>query len=705
MTRQKRPLMSPFNDDATEIRKKRRNIMQERQRRSLALLSPSPMQSPKQGRPLLLSPTGGRLLFQSPNKQKQQMVLSNEKPAVIPSKEIASKQFEEWIKIAADNKINVNNTWNLALIDYFSEMSLLRDGDSINFQKASCTLDGCVKIYTSRVDSVATETGKLLSGLSESEKSNDGKANIKDKDEEDDEEVNVEKVKRRNRVNTIEKNLAHISIKNFDLEFDVDPLFKKTSADFDEGGARGLLLNNLMITSSGKILFDSSEAVDVIDEEIPSSLERNEELDISKLIDKFIPDIEDVFSRDICPTFKDYSIGDSTNSMTIDMQEMFKRIEDNVPLQIEELINEEDINNFDFNEGFEENEDILPEQINEETQQQRIPIEEEFLSSMANEKENIFSYFDSKIFKNWAGPEHWKLTNFIKTKNSINKPTKQKKEKKEFFIDFFSMEPINLDQLFATKATNQAPITFTRNNLQEQTKNIHLLPDDFQISSKEFTCLFTKPKFTLKPSTRVKFVQGKGFDSNQLEYDNTNYNDNNNDCNDNVDDVSPMGDVSPTAQPLDLTTTQQRGSLFNDNLASEEEEFAGFDFNEDDDIPTSQPFYNGLELDFDFGNTLVAEPKLTKSLKMNYAKTSKKVDVKKLKENIWTEIETVPQNNTIDFKNIVNGLSSFYPEEKFRDISVPFCFICVLHLANENGLEIKGSSTLSELQIIKEVSQ
>lgn len=48
-------------------------------------------------------------------------------------------------------------------------MSLLRNADdegSINFQKASCTLDGCVKIWTSRVDSVATETGKLLNGLS-----------------------------------------------------------------------------------------------------------------------------------------------------------------------------------------------------------------------------------------------------------------------------------------------------------------------------------------------------------------------------------------------------------------------------------------------------------------------------------------------------------------------------------------------------------
>ena len=76
--------------------------------------------------------------------------------------------FEEWMKMATDNKINAANSWNFALIDYFHDMSLLKEGDGVNFQKASCTLDGCVKIYTSRVDSVATETGKLLSGLAES---------------------------------------------------------------------------------------------------------------------------------------------------------------------------------------------------------------------------------------------------------------------------------------------------------------------------------------------------------------------------------------------------------------------------------------------------------------------------------------------------------------------------------------------------------
>ena len=96
--------------------------------------------------------------------------------------------FEEWMKMATDNKINATNSWNFALIDYFHDMSLLKEGDSVNFQKASCTLDGCVKIYTSRVDSVATETGKLLSGLADSRDKKAREAEGEGEGAEDDEE-------------------------------------------------------------------------------------------------------------------------------------------------------------------------------------------------------------------------------------------------------------------------------------------------------------------------------------------------------------------------------------------------------------------------------------------------------------------------------------------------------------------------------------
>ena len=82
-------------------------------------------------------------------------------------------------------------------------MRLLQDGNSINFQKASYTLDGCVKIYTSRVDSVMTDTGRLLTGLSEStsdKKSKTDQTENFDEDgegEDEDEEGNSKKQKKR----------------------------------------------------------------------------------------------------------------------------------------------------------------------------------------------------------------------------------------------------------------------------------------------------------------------------------------------------------------------------------------------------------------------------------------------------------------------------------------------------------------------------
>ncbi|KAF4333214.1 condensin complex subunit 2, partial [Fusarium beomiforme] len=188
--------------------------------------------------------------------------------AVTPMKRVPLlANFEEWMKMATDNKINATNSWNFALIDYFHDMSLLKEGDGVNFQKASCTLDGCVKIYTNRVDSVATETGKLLSGLADS---NNAKKKDKDGDEADDsdeeeldEDGNVKKKPKKKAQRSSEATLApsfnSLQLKKFELEFAVDPLFKKASADFDEGGAKGLLLNHLMIDSQGRIVFDSSD--------------------------------------------------------------------------------------------------------------------------------------------------------------------------------------------------------------------------------------------------------------------------------------------------------------------------------------------------------------------------------------------------------------------------------------------------------------
>jgi condensin complex subunit 2 len=42
------------------------------------------------------------------------------------------------------------------------------------------------------------------------------------------------------------------------------------------------------------------------------------------------------------------------------------------------------------------------------------------------------------------------------------------------------------------------------------------------------------------------------------------------------------------------------------------------------------------------------------------------------------------------FTSVISGLRRTYPKEKMEEISTSFCFICLLHLANERGLQIKG---------------
>eukprot|EP00850_Spirogloea_muscicola_P018768 SM000175S03315 [mRNA] locus=s175:269881:271014:+ [translate_table: standard] len=87
------------------------------------------------------------------------------------SREQVLALYQNCIKLASENKINQKNTWSLPLIDHISEIVLGGDdGDDAqtNFQKASCTLEAGVKIYSYRVDSMHSETYKVLSALNRS---------------------------------------------------------------------------------------------------------------------------------------------------------------------------------------------------------------------------------------------------------------------------------------------------------------------------------------------------------------------------------------------------------------------------------------------------------------------------------------------------------------------------------------------------------
>lgn len=164
-------------------------------------------------------------------------------------------------------------------------MSLLRnqDDNTINFQRASCTLDGCVKIWTSRVDSVGTETAKLASNLASGETIDDD--DEAGSDDPDGENVKAKKKRAQRRGPTTVADIAQLRNKKPDLEFNVDPLFRKTCADFDEGGAQGLLMNHLSLgvgqDGSLRVVFDASDSASKEEEE---NVEEPEDLiDLTRL--------------------------------------------------------------------------------------------------------------------------------------------------------------------------------------------------------------------------------------------------------------------------------------------------------------------------------------------------------------------------------------------------------------------------------------
>ena len=166
------------------------------------------------------------------------------------------------LKMASENKITGRNTWGLPLIEHLDDLiraDVARGGGTANFQRASVTLDAGVKIYSTRVDSVHTETFKMLGGLGRAqgpgmdfgdEEGGEGEG-------EGGEGASPAKRAARRRADadpsaTLEPSLEALNVKKFDLAFAVDPLFHKTSAQFDEGGARGcVVVSGLLGWGSG----------------------------------------------------------------------------------------------------------------------------------------------------------------------------------------------------------------------------------------------------------------------------------------------------------------------------------------------------------------------------------------------------------------------------------------------------------------------
>ncbi|EKJ77021.1 hypothetical protein NXS19_012190 [Fusarium pseudograminearum] len=796
------PIKIPLNDDVSEKgqRMSSRRALHERQfneikkaatpRKSMARLDDTENGDPQTPRP-------GRA---SNIEDDEVFVVGGS--AVTPMKRVPLlANFEEWMKMATDNKINATNSWNFALIDYFHDMSLLKEGDGVNFQKASCTLDGCVKIYTNRVDSVATETGKLLSGLADSnnakKKDKDGEDADESDEEELDEDGNVKKKPKKKTQRSSEATLApsfnSLQLKKFELEFAVDPLFKKASADFDEGGAKGLLLNHLMIDSQGRIVFDSSddsgdattlgkkkanedgneeddgiEEDDAGEEQLEDDDEADDvEIDLGALGAKFIPDLYRLDELDVCPSLKTFDLGDPSGSMDIPFlkaPEDWKQDQDKEKTpgalgDISGLVIDGDapagfddddlgLGTFDAVEdvAFGEGGEAWAREAALEPQMRVYDAgfgEEggdgdevdgkgngEYIVSMTSAQqadkmhEDILGFFDQALQKNWTSAEHWRIRKI----KDVNKPateTKKRKEKEPFEIDFAAPLDSHTSDLIYTQATNNTSISMPKKDWKSKSRN--LLPDDKHFNSKSLLNLFLKPKARMNK-------RRTGFNSRTGGFGNVGL------------DNQPEGEMdeefwAKQKAPQNTDDTAPPGGDYDANFFQDDGmPFpGGGDLDDDDDLEFAdarEHFSPGVDgqagltegggftalLNGEtvtntgaFGTTLVTQTRRVRPEYVQYARVAKKVDVRRLKEELWKGMDNdilgkqpeplaspdsdFKQDQPLKFTEVMNNLQTVYPKPVMDDISTSYCFICLLHLANEKGLVIENTPGLSELEI------
>lgn len=646
--------------------------------------------------------------------------------------------FEEWIKLSTDNKITSKNSWQFALIDYFHDLNVIKDGENINFQRASATLDGCVKIYLSRVESAATETGRLLSGLA-TKKGQDTNGNgegdedqLSESEEANDSQMGIGDAKRKRKINRVlESTLVPfetIRIRKLDQELAIDPLFKKALAEFDEGGAKSLLLNTLNIDSYGRVVFDAtSNPIKDESEPSPESQEKPQENeiepDISTLQNFIFKNPEELDDLSICPSLDqlDVVLADVNKAKTIlsDVNNKFlldeqndddfsnkNRVDDVIGL---EFPNYDDDDFGDINEGQFDDEDIEQQnnEFNESITDQIAGNTGNAMTSASSAKlldVDLMAYFDERMKTNWRGPEHWRVAAIKKSKRvedssikkelSVSEPSQAQKKKQSTVINFFDDDEDDIeDKLFETPKNS---LSTTRKPEGRTNENGNRLPEDIQYNSVRLTNLFMKPqtsilyfpkKDILSTPNHSKPLTDENFFANQ-------YNQN---------------------QENDRMSTSMRQAELEDlDDFGNDDDFGGIDFN---DALEGGTLLNGADSDKTGGmagsTQLITGGRKVRPEYVNFSRMAKRVDVKLLKDNLWNSLksknppETMkpkeePLSPSLDaktFGEVVTTVGKLYGADEKKDLSTSFCFICLLHLANEHGFDIAPNEAHDDLAI------
>ncbi|XP_043837242.1 condensin complex subunit 2 isoform X1 [Dromiciops gliroides] len=626
--------------------------------------------------------------------------------------------YSTCIKLSTENKITTKNAFGLHLIDFMTEILQEKDSELTNFKVAAGTLDASTKIYAVRVDAVHADVYRVLGGLGKN-------APTEGADSQEADGVTaapgtikkVQKPKKRHQGKTIEQNPNNLNVSEADRKYEIDPMFQKTAASFDECSTAGVFLSSLHCSDyRSELLFHSD--VRPLPTAEPLKFPDLGSVEVADLKTALLQCVEE---RQICPSLADFQFSkwDSdalTESLSV-LVDKFKKSDQvfDVNSEIEDSDGEEcagvpveddfDADMLDQTAGGDhEFRSCQKSSEFQNTRQEVISLGDGDIGTMClhlSMKPGEYSYFSPRTMSMWAGPDHWCFKPHRKQDPTSQQEKKKKTTKKVFEINF--EEEIDFNAHFRK---TRAATTLAKSTLDNQSKKATTLPADFHYEIENIVQL------NLKPGNKLRKVTSQSAASEQddeiEEYDYNNPNDTSEFCPavpaaDSDDDDGPDGlFVGANGTQFDFTINPNIG--FGNSQENENE-------NDADVNGLDNPIYGELKL--------VAEPQKVNKIEIHYAKTAKKMDMKRLKQSMWNlltegqeekvvaENETEPKGN-LDmvpdekiFSDLTKDLVKNLPPLMAQNLSVPLAFACLLHLANEKNLTLKVVEDLSDVLVMQ----
>ncbi|XP_032666074.1 condensin complex subunit 2-like [Odontomachus brunneus] len=597
-----------------------------------------------------------------------------------------TESINQCIRLSVENKINIKNAFSLEMIDFMIYVIKKQDNNMSNLQVASTSLDISSKIYGFRVDNLHTEILKIIGGLDkqalEDAEQDQNKQEVALQENMD---VDLE-ISKKKKKKTRQKICSTVEALRGNVE-----IVKPLSTMIGEGDLQTSdMLYQAMLPNHATSGFYQHLYNDILVDTV------NKESNVNSM--KYaIPTIDDFEQLEICASYSNFeflgwSVEDESEKMS-DMLEV-KHNDDNEA---------DNRFQFDLDASVEhEVENLLPELVNYfdiETQDDKYLCERQQRQATTNHIDNIVDASAADGFKliaapeysfvlpnaslHWAGPTHWKFHKFVRpAANAVisskvigtcmQAPLKRRKEIK------LSYEG-NKDVIEAKFALNQSNKLQAKTAKTEWSAENLTLPEDIHYDIMRLVKLYLNQHMSIKQQQQNEDKTEAADVSDNDRYDYNNPND-----------------------TLDYCPDDEARDNNNENECN-------FEF-EDDRNALASSFSQGLT-----GDNLISAPKLVNKIPIAYCSKAKRVDMQQLKKSISRclkftsdaditniaemEMEENTMKDSKMFSNIYKKLPKLLTKNNAEALSVPLAFISLLHLANEEGLNLCSLPDMSNINV------